>query len=150
LVRRWEVTKEVLLWESQAEIRDTEAVFQEATFYCASTDPVDSCPKAEPPRTNIPLYTLASRLQKQKAKLNPHMAACDFIGYFISPCFSSLSFISLLCHPFPLSHHQNTVCPFLFWLSSLLHCECVRCVQTPCECFSHSLIPWSLRNMLED
>jgi hypothetical protein len=31
------------------------------------------------------LYTLASRLQKQKAKLNPHMATCDFIDYFISP-----------------------------------------------------------------
>jgi hypothetical protein len=31
--------------ESQDEIRDTEAVRQEATFYCAGTDPADSCPK---------------------------------------------------------------------------------------------------------
>jgi hypothetical protein len=30
--------------------------------------------------------------------------------------FNSLSFISLLCHPFPLSH-QNTACLFLFWTS---------------------------------
>jgi hypothetical protein len=27
---------------------DTEAVYQEATFYCAGTDSVDLCPKAEP------------------------------------------------------------------------------------------------------
>jgi hypothetical protein len=37
-----------MLWEFQAEIPDTEAVYQEATFYCASTGPADSCPKAEP------------------------------------------------------------------------------------------------------
>jgi hypothetical protein len=29
-------------------LKDTEAVQQEAMFYCASTDSVDSCPKAEP------------------------------------------------------------------------------------------------------
>jgi hypothetical protein len=33
----------------------------------------------------LTLCNLASRLQKHKAKLNPHMAACDLIGYFISP-----------------------------------------------------------------
>jgi hypothetical protein len=27
---------------------------------------------------------------KQKAKLNPHLAACDFIGYFISPVLCDL------------------------------------------------------------
>jgi hypothetical protein len=27
---------------------DIEAVWQDATFYCASTDSKDSCPKAEP------------------------------------------------------------------------------------------------------
>jgi hypothetical protein len=37
----------LVLLESQAEIRDTEAVYQEAMFYCAGTDPVDSCAKAE-------------------------------------------------------------------------------------------------------
>jgi hypothetical protein len=31
----------------------------------------------------LTLYTLTSRLQKQKAKLNPLVAACDFIGQFI-------------------------------------------------------------------
>jgi hypothetical protein len=28
------------------------------------------------------LYTLASRLQKQKASFNPYMVACNSIGYF--------------------------------------------------------------------
>jgi hypothetical protein len=72
-------------------------------------DSADSCSKADPRKQRgLTLYTLASRLQKQKAKFNPHMAACDFIGYFIPPsamwpsCFNSLSFISLLCHPFLL------------------------------------------------
>jgi hypothetical protein len=50
-----------------------EAIYQEATFYCR--------PKREPQeQRELTLYTLASRLQKQKAKLNPHMTACDFIG----------------------------------------------------------------------
>jgi hypothetical protein len=62
-------------------------------FYCASTDPADSCPKAEPWEQRVlTLYTLASRLQKQKAKLNPHMAACDFIGYFIPSVFVTFMF----------------------------------------------------------
>jgi hypothetical protein len=64
---------------------------------------------------SLTLYTLANRLQKQKAKLNPHMVACDFTGYFIPPvlcdlCFNPLIFISLLCHPFPLLHYWNTAC----------------------------------------
>jgi hypothetical protein len=70
----------------------------------------------------LTLYTLASRLQKQKAKFIPHMAAYDFIGCFISyVTFSSnfLSFICLHCHLFPLPHYQNTACLFLFWSSTL-------------------------------
>jgi hypothetical protein len=30
------------------EIQNTEAIYQEATFYCADINPADSCPKAEP------------------------------------------------------------------------------------------------------
>jgi hypothetical protein len=57
-----------------------------SNVYCAGTDSADLCPKAEPrEQRGLTLYTLASRLQKQKAKLNPHMAACDSISYFISP-----------------------------------------------------------------
>jgi hypothetical protein len=52
-------------------------------FYCASTDSVDSCPKAEPrQQRGLTLYTLASRLQKQKARSNPCMVIFNFIGYF--------------------------------------------------------------------
>jgi hypothetical protein len=55
-------------------------------LYFAGTDPVDLCPKDEHgEQRDLTLCTLASRLQKQKAKLNPHMAVCDFIGCFISP-----------------------------------------------------------------
>jgi hypothetical protein len=52
-------------------------------FYCASTDPVDSCPKAESrePR-GLTLYTLASRLQKQKARSNTYIVIFNSIGYF--------------------------------------------------------------------
>jgi hypothetical protein len=55
-----------------AEIQDSEA------------DSVDSCPKAKPQeQRGLTLYTLVSRLQKQKAKSNPYMVIFNFIGYFI-------------------------------------------------------------------
>jgi hypothetical protein len=55
-------------------------------FYCAGTDSADSCPRAGPQeKRGLTLYTLASRLQKLKAKLNPLVAACDFIGYLVFP-----------------------------------------------------------------
>jgi hypothetical protein len=78
-----------------------------SNFYCASTDPANLCPKTEPRKQRgFTLYTLESRLQKQKAKLNPYLAACDFIGYFIFPVLcdlhvSILWVLSLLCHPLP-------------------------------------------------
>jgi hypothetical protein len=60
-------------------------------------DSGDSCPKIEPlEQRGLTLYTLASRLQKQKAKPNPHMAACDSIGYFISPVLCDLLHVSVL------------------------------------------------------
>jgi hypothetical protein len=48
-----------------------------------------------------------------------------------SSCFNSLSFISLLCHPFPLLHYKNTACLFLFWSSSLLHYSSFCCSDPP-------------------
>jgi hypothetical protein len=75
-----------------------------------STDSTDSSPKAESQEQRSPtLYTFASRLQKQKARFNPYMVACNFTGYFTpsamwpSSHLDSLSFISLLCHPSPNS-----------------------------------------------
>jgi hypothetical protein len=76
-------------------------------FYCAGTDSADSCPKASPKNkgSHLTLCTLARRLQKQKTKLNPHMAACDFIGYFITPvlCDLHVSILQVLslCFAFP-------------------------------------------------
>jgi hypothetical protein len=46
---------------------DTKA-FQEAIFISGS---VDSHPKAEPQNKGVSLYTLVSRLQKEKARFNP-------------------------------------------------------------------------------
>jgi hypothetical protein len=74
---------EEVLQESQAELWDTEVVYQKAMFYCASTDPADLCPKAEPrEQRGLTLYILASRLQKQKARSNPYMVIYNFIGFF--------------------------------------------------------------------
>jgi hypothetical protein len=77
-------------------------------------------------KRGLTLYTLPSRLQKRKARFNPYMVACNSIGYFSpsatwpSSCFNSLSFISLLCCPFPLLHYQNTnlSISFFFFFSS--------------------------------
>jgi hypothetical protein len=86
-----------MLWESQAELWDTVAIQQEAMFYCAITDPADLFPKAEPwEQRGLTLNTFASRLQKQKAKLNPLVAACDFIGYFIFSVLCDLLHVLIL------------------------------------------------------
>jgi hypothetical protein len=66
-----------------SEIRDPEAIKQEASFYSASTDSGDLCPKTEPGEQSfLTLFTLESRLQKQKAKSNTYVAIFIFIGYF--------------------------------------------------------------------
>jgi hypothetical protein len=66
-------------------------------LYCAGTDSVDLCPKAEPQeQRGLTLYTLASRLQKQKAKLNSYMVVCDFIDYFIPPVLCNLFHVLIL------------------------------------------------------
>jgi hypothetical protein len=100
-------------------------------FYCASTDSVDSCPKAEPrEQRGLTLYTLASRLQKQKARSNPYMVIFNFIGYFIlvlrvSPLvLHDLSHVQIsqvfsLCYAIPtslLSQDSGLVCFFLILL----------------------------------
>jgi hypothetical protein len=84
-------------------------------FYCASTDLADSCPKAETQeQRGLSLHSLASRLQKQKARSNPYVVIFNFIGYYIlvlhdfplpsarwlSSCSNFSGFISLLCRPY--------------------------------------------------
>jgi hypothetical protein len=93
-----------------AEIRNSWGNKQEATFYCASTGSADSYTKAELwEQRGLTLYTLASRLQKQKARSNPYMVIFNFIGFTLVLCDSPLpgavwsdfsGFISLLCHPY--------------------------------------------------
>jgi hypothetical protein len=45
-----------LLWQSRTETRDTEAVQQEAMFYCAGTESADLSPKAEPQEQRVSSY----------------------------------------------------------------------------------------------
>jgi hypothetical protein len=104
-----------VLWESQGEIWDTEAVWQEAMFYFPGKTQADLYPKAEPrEQRGLTLYTLASRLQRQKARSNPYMVIFNSIDYFTlvlhnfpppsatwpSSCSDSSGFISLPCHPY--------------------------------------------------
>jgi hypothetical protein len=104
-----------MLWESWTEIQNTEEIQQEATLYCASTDSADSSPKAEPQeQRGLTLYTLVSRLQKQKRQNLTHIFCMQHYWLFHFPpphstmwssCFNSLS----LCYAIPSpSHYQNT------------------------------------------
>jgi hypothetical protein len=105
------------------------------------------CPKAEPQeQRGLTLYTLVSRLQKQKSKAQPTCGCMwlHWLSYFPSAtwpsCFNSLSVIRLLCYPFPLSP-QNTACLFLFWPSSLLNIsELLECIRSRVKCFACCLI----------
>jgi hypothetical protein len=105
-------------------------------FYCASTNSMDSCPKAEPrEQRGLTLYTLASRLQKQKARSNPYMVVFNFIGYFTlvlcgfllpgatwpSSCSDFSGFISLSCHPYLPATFSGLRLRLFFLSSSLLH-----------------------------
>jgi hypothetical protein len=104
-----------------------------SNIYCANTDPADLYPKAESwEQRGLTLHILASRLQKQKAKLNPYMAACDFIGYFISPVLFDLfqvsvllSFISLLCYSFSLLQY-HIYCTYILYYVILESVDVIR------------------------
>jgi hypothetical protein len=109
-----------MLRESQSEIRDTEA-----TFYCASTDSTDSCPKAEPQeQQDLTLYTLASRLWKQKARSIPYIVLLNSIGYFTpvlhDPLHVQIPQVLSLCNAIPTSLllYQNSG-PVCFLLALL-------------------------------
>jgi hypothetical protein len=55
---------------------------------------------------------VVSRLQKRKAKFNPYMVTCNFIGYFILsvtwPFSGSVSVGFCFCHVFPSSPLLNS------------------------------------------
>jgi hypothetical protein len=98
-------------------------------FFTTSTDSVDSCQKTEPrEQRSLTLYTLASRLQKQKARSNPYMVIFNFIGYFILMLhdFShvQISQVLSLCYAvltsLLLSQDSGIVCFLLILLSVIL------------------------------
>jgi hypothetical protein len=121
----------MLLWETQTETWDIEARKQH--FIVLAQTQRTRVQRLSPKNKGVlTLYTLASRLQKQKATFNLYMVICNSIGYLTlvlrwpsTPSatwpfsrLDSLSFISLLCHPFLpaiLSEHR-LVC---FFSSSL-------------------------------
>jgi hypothetical protein len=88
-----------------------------SNFYCAGTDPGDSSPE---PREQRGLTFPCKQVTEAKSKAQPTYGCMwphwlfHFPSAMLPSCFNSLSFISLLCHPFPLSHCQNTICLFLF------------------------------------
>jgi hypothetical protein len=79
------------------------------------------------PRTKRPhLIYLCKQVTEAKSNVQPTYVCMWLHWLFHFPsamwpsCFNSLSFISLLCHPFSL-FYQKIVCLFVFWPSSLLH-----------------------------
>jgi hypothetical protein len=94
-----------LLQESQAEIWDTEAVYQEATFYFAGTVSADSCPKPEPrEQRDLTLYTLYRSKKQRSTHIWLHVTslAISFPQCYVTFFMFQFFLISLLCHPFPL------------------------------------------------
>jgi hypothetical protein len=81
------------------------------------------------------LIYLASKLQKQKAKLSPHMAAWDFMGYFIPPVLCDFTFqffkfyLAALPSLPPVSSEYSLSVSFL--PSSLLHDSPLWCSDPP-------------------
>jgi hypothetical protein len=59
----------MVLQKSQAEIRDTKAVQQEATFYFGGKDSSDSCPKADPQEQRVLPYIPLQARYKAKSKV---------------------------------------------------------------------------------
>jgi hypothetical protein len=57
-----------------------------STALLCCTDSADLSSKAElREQRGLTLYTLASSLQKQKAKFNPCIVACNTVNYFTTP-----------------------------------------------------------------
>jgi hypothetical protein len=73
-----------------------------------------------------PYIPLQAGYRSKKAKLNPHMAACDLLAISFPQCYVSFfmfQFFNLYLSALPslpLPHFQNTTCLFLFWSSSVL------------------------------
>jgi hypothetical protein len=109
----------VLLWEVASWDRSFWGRLAGSNVYCLSTDPADSCPKAEPWEKESHLIYPYKQVTEAKSKTQPTHDCMWLYWLFHSPsamwpsCFNSLSFIFLLCHPLPISSSEHQpVCFF--------------------------------------
>jgi hypothetical protein len=116
----------ILLQESQAEIWDTEQFSRKQHFVVLAQTQRTHVQRLSAENKEVSPYIplqAGYRSKKQSSTIYSCMWLY-WLFYFPSAmwpslCFSSLNFIPLLCHSFPLLHYQNTSL-FLFWSSSLL------------------------------
>jgi hypothetical protein len=96
--------------------------------------------KAEPQNKGLTLYTLANRLQKQKARFHPYRVVCSSIGYFVPNTMwpSRLDFFKFYLTAMPSLPScciiRTRTCLFLslsLWPSSLLHRSPLWCSDPP-------------------
>jgi hypothetical protein len=113
--------QESLTWDTKA--------FWEAMFISAGSGSADSHPKAEPrEQRGLTLSTLASRLQKQKARFHPYMVTCNcwllhpqcYVNFFTFR-FLKFYFPAMPSPPPPtLSEHKLACFFFLAFLPTTL------------------------------
>jgi hypothetical protein len=79
----WTTSPQEMLQEAVSQDRRHWGSLTGSNIYCYSTGPADLCLKPErQEQRGLSLYTLASRLQKQKARSNPYMVIFNPVGYF--------------------------------------------------------------------
>jgi hypothetical protein len=134
LVSAWNIRKEMviqtegMLLEIMSWDRSLWGRLAGGSVYCAGTDPVDSWPKAKPrEQRGLTLYTLASRLQKQKAKLNRICLHVTLLAISFPQCYVTFMFQF-----------------FKFYLSALRSPPPCLVVRTqPVSFLASFLLPWT-------
>jgi hypothetical protein len=90
-----------------------------SNIYCAGTDPVDSCPKGlmslRTKRSHL-IYPCKQVTEANSKAQSTHGCMCMWLHWLFHfpsamwpSCFNSLSFISLLCHPLPVSLSEHSL-----------------------------------------
>jgi hypothetical protein len=103
-----------MLWESQTETQDTEAIQQEAMFFCASIDLIDSYPKAKPENQGVSCYIplqAGYRSKKQGVSyiwLHANIQATSLSCYVTFSMFRFLKFYLHYAIPSSQLLYQNT------------------------------------------
>jgi hypothetical protein len=110
---------EVLLQESQAELQDTEAVYQEAMFIVSAQTQQTRVQRLSPENKGVSPYVPLQAGYRSKKQSSTHLwlhvisLAISFPQCYMTFMFQFFKFYLSLCHPFSLSR-QNTACLFLF------------------------------------